>query len=730
MNNISFLGSTFNNTKGFIIEDTSGNNVSFVHPEGSINITTNGTINVSEYASAVVNIEEGGSNQDKTVTPTESVQYVTADAGYDGLGQVTVNAISGTYVGTQVARKSSSDLTASGATVTVPSGYYAAEATKTISNGGAATPATTVTANPSISVNSNGLITATASATQSVTPTVSAGYVSSGTAGTITVSGSNTQQLSTQAAQTIYPSSTDQTIASGKYLTGTQTIKGVTISGLSAENIVSGVTVKIGDTADDDRIASVTGTASTGGGATINNQDKTVTPTESQQTITADSGYTGLGTVTVNAISNTYVGSGIAQKSSSDLTASGATVTVPSGYYSSSASKTIASGNAGTPTATKGSVSNHSISVTPSVTNTTGYITGGTKTGTAVSVNASELVSGTKSISANGTGIDVTNYATVDVSVPPEESSDFIITLNKDANDKWIPDCTFAEYSAAVTANKNIVLNLNISNGDGGAHIQEQYDIILSYEVIHDGLDYSTNTSYTVWEFYDFTSSGVTLNGTYRCYDTGTATATSSDVLNGVTFFNGNGKQTGSIQTKSSSDLTVSGSTVTVPVGYYSAQASKSVASGSATAPASISETSATVSTGTNTLTLTKTVSVTPNVTTAGYISSGTAGNASVSLTASVTTKGATTYHPSTSDQTISSGTYTTGTQTIKAVTVSGLSASSILSGTTVKIGDSTDDDCVTSVSGSVTFATIYTGTSTPSASSGVNGDIYIKTAS
>lgn len=130
--------------------------------------------------------------------------------------------------------------------------------------GSAATPATSITANPSISVSSGGLITATASATKSVTPTVSAGYVSSGTAGTITVSGSNTEQLSTQAAQTLYPSTTDQTISSGKYLTGTQTFKGVLLTNLIAANIASGVTVKVGDSVDDDRIASVTGTLSSG----------------------------------------------------------------------------------------------------------------------------------------------------------------------------------------------------------------------------------------------------------------------------------------------------------------------------------------------------------------------------------------------------------------------------------------------------------------------------------
>lgn len=104
-------------------------------------------------------------------------------------------------------------------------------------------------------------------------------------------------------------------------------------------------------------------------------------------------------------------------RSSSDITVSGATVTVPAGYYESATSKSVASGTAGTPTATKGTVSNHSVSVTPSVTNTTGYITGSTKTGTAVTVTASELASGNKDITANGTNIDVVGYSTVSVNV-------------------------------------------------------------------------------------------------------------------------------------------------------------------------------------------------------------------------------------------------------------------------------------------------------------------------
>ncbi len=123
--------------------------------------------------------------------------------------------------------------------------------------------------------------------------------------------------------------------------------------------------------------------------------------------------------------------------------------------------------------------------------------------------------------------------------------------------------------------------------------------------------------------------------------------------------------------------------------------------SGSVTAPSTISGTSATVSTGTNTLTLSKTVSVTPSVTTAGYVSSGTTGNSNVSLTASVTTQAAQTIYPSTSDQTINSGRYLTGTQTIKGVAVSNtLTADNIKSGVTITIGDSADADRITSVTG------------------------------
>lgn len=153
--------------------------------------------------------------------------------------------------------------------------------------------------------------------------------------------------------------------------------------------------------------------------------------------------------------------------------------------------------------------------------------------------------------------------------------------------------------------------------------------------------------------------------GTAAFYDTSDATLDSGGkMLSGSTAYADGVKYTGSIATKSGSDITASGDTVTVPAGYYASQQTKTVASGSASAPTAISGTSASVTTGTNTLTLSKSVSVTP-VVSAGYVASGTATSSTVSLTASVATKAAATITPGTSNQTIASGTYLTGAQTI-----------------------------------------------------------------
>lgn len=172
----------------------------------------------------------GGSSgvklQSKTVTPSENTQTVNPDSSYDALSSVTVEAISNTYIGSSVIKKS---------------------------------------------------------------------------------------------AATYTPGTSNQSIASGQYLSGAQTIKGD--SNLIASNIKKGVT-----------IFNVTGSYNEAtGGPTL--QSKTVSPSESTQTVSPDSGYDGLSKVTVNAISSTYVGSDVTKKSAATYTPKTTDQSIASGQY-------------------------------------------------------------------------------------------------------------------------------------------------------------------------------------------------------------------------------------------------------------------------------------------------------------------------------------------------------------------------------------------------------------
>lgn len=129
------------------------------HSDGTINlvqpssyaielsVTQNGHYYPSSggvYTSVDVNVSSPTpSLESKAAIPTESQQIITADSGYDGLRSVTVGAIPSTYVGSEITRRNSTDLTISDATVTVPFGYYSSNASASITNGTLSNPTIT-----------------------------------------------------------------------------------------------------------------------------------------------------------------------------------------------------------------------------------------------------------------------------------------------------------------------------------------------------------------------------------------------------------------------------------------------------------------------------------------------------------------------------------------------------------------------------------------------------------
>lgn len=64
-----------------------------------------------------------------TIAASESTRYINIPTGYNGTASYyTLSGVSSSYVGSGVTQRSSSDLSASGATVTAPAGYYASAA--------------------------------------------------------------------------------------------------------------------------------------------------------------------------------------------------------------------------------------------------------------------------------------------------------------------------------------------------------------------------------------------------------------------------------------------------------------------------------------------------------------------------------------------------------------------------------------------------------------------------
>jgi len=313
---------------------------------------------------------------------------------------------------------------------------------------------------------------------------------------------------------------------------------------------------------------------------------------------------------------------------------------------------TMPLGTTGTPIATKGTVSNHSISVTPSVTNTTGYITGSTINGTAVSVSASELVSGTKSITANGTGIDVTNYANVDVTITPNYQQK---TVNPSTSTQVITadDTTTyldEQFSSAVSIDGNNDIKYNITY-DEVPTVGESCHATVNWTRAGETYSYDGNFQ---WPQY----------GNIAFYVSKTGGSQSCAVRFYSTYLTIRGSERDGTNYPLSITLTS-----TISYDALSQVTVNAMPNGSATTPATTITANPSITVGNDgliTASVSGTQSVTPTVS-AGYVASGTAGTITVSgsNTSQLTTQAAQTITPTTTNQTIASGTYLTGAQTI-----------------------------------------------------------------
>lgn len=331
----------------------------------------------------VMDITMSGSDpvlQSKSVSPSESTQTVTPDAGYDGLSSVSVGAI----------QTETKTVTANG-TVTPSSGKYLKQVT--------------------VNVPSSGIDTSDATAT--------AGKILKGE--TAYVKGEKVT-----GTLKYYPSSSEDSCALHgsamvlKNSEGVATNIGIkkAITSNSEIALLSGSEVyilapveKFGDATAEDVAKGKTFTSSaglkvtgthicSGGGTTPTLQSKTVSPSTSQQIITPDSGYDGLSQITVEAMPSgslstpTISSSGLitAQVGTSGYLASGTKVTK---QLTTQAAKTV------TPTASEQTVVNSAV-----------YTTG------AVKVTA--VPSETKTITANGTYTPSSGkfFSSVTVNVP------------------------------------------------------------------------------------------------------------------------------------------------------------------------------------------------------------------------------------------------------------------------------------------------------------------------
>lgn len=292
----------------------------FIIPTGTVNIAANGTVDVSQYEEASVNVPAPEPNlQQKTATPTETAQEITPDSGYDGLAKVTVEAVSATYVGSGVARKAAEIITPGTADQVIDANQYL-------------TGEQTIRGDGDLKAGN-----------------IRAGVEIFGVTGSYGGEGVNLQEKSatpSTSQQVIQPDSgydglSKVTVAGDADLIPGNIKSGAEIFGVAgsyageAPVLQEKTATANGEYTPDagyDGLSKVTVNVETGGAEPVL-QEKSIAPTESAQAVTPDVGYDGLSKVNVGAISSTYVGSGITKKAAATITPGAADQVIGAGQY-------------------------------------------------------------------------------------------------------------------------------------------------------------------------------------------------------------------------------------------------------------------------------------------------------------------------------------------------------------------------------------------------------------
>lgn len=314
-------------------------------PTETKKITANGTYSPSagKYFSSVEVAIAGDTPtyQSKTISPSTSIQTITADSGYDALSDVTVNAI-------QTETKSVTP-TISTQKVTPTSGKYLTEVsvgaiqteTKSVTSNGTYNPTSgKYFSQVTVNVPSSGIDTSDATATADDIVKDKTAYIKgkkiTGNIKTVnstdTGSGMNFYYADFQSANNSIrvqiEEKRDELYRNGSYCN--VYVPGITFGNASPKDVAAGKTFTSVDG------LKIKGTATTET-STPTLQTKSVTPTKSEQVVTPDSGYDGLSSVTVEAMSIGILSTPSINTSTGIVTAGVSTA----GYLDTSATKTL-----------------------------------------------------------------------------------------------------------------------------------------------------------------------------------------------------------------------------------------------------------------------------------------------------------------------------------------------------------------------------------------------------